>query len=384
MRIIHRGIVFPSRPDSDQQSCAFPQVAVLPGGRWLVGCRCACTKGGKEGQHVRLALSDDDGATWCAITPFTAPKLDGKPGQFRALGLTALGGARVLATLYWVDHSDPSLPFFNEQTEGLLDSRIMLAESADGGETWTAPALLDTTPFTVPTPITGPVLLLPDGEWVCQFETNKPYDDESTWVHRSVLIFSRDGGRTWPRHSIVTEDPRIFYWDQRPQVLPDGRIVDLFWTYDNGAATYLNIHARASTDGGRTWSALWDTGVPGQPAPVAPLGDGRLAMVYVDRTGAPAIRCRISADGGRTWPTESTQTLYESVLPSQTVRKDGMADAWAEMGKFSVGLPATASLPNGDLLVVYYAGADTDHTSVEWARMTSPSTPISAAGLRRP
>jgi hypothetical protein len=299
----------------------------------------------------------------------TAPKLDGKPGQFRALGLTALGGARVLATLYWVDHSDPSLPFFNEQTEGLLDSRIMLAESADGGETWTAPALLDTTPFTVPTPITGPVLLLPDGEWVCQFETNKPYYDESMWVHRSVLIFSRDGGRTWPRHSIVTEDPRIFYWDQRPQVLPDGRIVDLFWTYDNGAATYLNIHARASTDGGRTWSVLWDTGVPGQPAPVAPLGDSRLAMVYVDRTGAPAIRCRISADGGHTWSTETTQTLYESVLPSQTVRKDGMADAWAEMGKFSVGLPATASLPNGDLLVVYYAGEDTDHTSVEWVRV---------------
>lgn len=368
MKIIEQGTVFPSVPGTDRQSCAFPQVAVLPGGRWLVACRAACTKGGKAGQRVMLAASDDDGKTWrLDASPFEVPALDGKPGQFRALGLTALGGQRVLATLYWVDNSDPSLPFFNEKTEGLLDSRIMFAESADGGQDWGAPALMDTSPFNAPTPITGPVLLLPSDEWVCQFETNKPYYDESKWIHSSVLMFSRDGGRTWPRYSVVTRDPRIFYWDQRPQVLTDGRIFDLFWTYDNQAATYLNIHARESRDGGRTWSELWDTGVPGQPAPAVPLPGGRLAMVYVDRTGAPAIRCRTSDDGGRTWPAESTLTLYESVLPSQTVHKDGMADAWSEMGKFSVGLPATAALPNGDFLVVYYAGPSTDCTQVEWA-----------------
>lgn len=370
MRIDKNGVVFPSVPGTDRQSCAFPQVAVLPGGRWLVGCRAACTKGGKDRQHVMSAASDDEGRSWrINPSPFEAPVLDGKPGQFRALGLTALGGQRVLATLYWVDNSDPALPFFNEKTEGLLDSRILFAESGDGGETWSPPALMDTTPFNMPTPITGPALLLPGGERVCQFETNKAYYDESKWIHSSVLMFSRDGGRTWPRHSLVTRDPRIFYWDQRPQVLPDGRILDLFWTYDNQAATYLNIHARESRDGGRTWSELWDTGVPGQPAPVVALRDERLAMVHVDRTGAPAIRCRVSRDGGRTWPAESALTLYESVLPSQTVRKDGMADAWSEMGKFSVGLPATAVLPDGGFLVVYYAGPATDCTSVEWVRV---------------
>lgn len=372
MRIVQRGTAFPSIPGTDCQSCAFPQVGVLPGGRWLVGCRCASTKGGNAGQHVRLSRSDDDGRTWSApASPFAPPAVAGRPGQFRALGLTALGGARVMATLYWVDYSHPELPFFNAKTEGLLDSRILLAESADGGETWSAPALMDTAPFTMPTPITGPVLRWPDGELVCQFETNKPYDDESPWVHSSVLMFSSDGGRTWPRHSVVTRDPRVFYWDQRPSVLPDGRILDLFWTYDNGSAAYLNIHARESRDRGQTWSALWDTGVPGQPAPVVALRDGRLAMVTVDRAGAPAIRCRVSADEGRTWPASSILTLYESVLPSQTARKEGMADAWSEMARFSVGLPATAALPNSDFLVVYYAGPATDRTSVEWVRVAS-------------
>ncbi len=370
MELMGRGTVFPSVANTDRQSCAFPQVAVLPTGRWLAGCRAACSKGGNEGQHVLLAASDDEGETWSpAVTPFVAPVLDRRPGQFRALALTALGGPNVLATLYWVDNSDPTLPFFNEQTEGLLDSRIMFAESTDGGETWTEPALMDTSPFNVPTPITGPVLLLPGGERICQFETNKPYYDTTKWIHRSVLMFSHDGGATWPRHSVVTRDPRIFYWDQRAQVLPDGRIVDLFWTYDNEAAKYLNIHACESADGGRTWSALWDTGVPGQPAPLVALADARMVMVYVDRTGAPAIRCRASTDQGRTWPADLTLTLYESLSTSQTVKKDGMADAWSEMGKFSVGLPATATLPDGDFLTVYYAGESTDCTSVEWIRV---------------
>ena len=370
MKILKKGTVFPSVPGTDRQSCAFPQVAVLPGGRWRVGCRAACTKGGKQGQHVMLAMSDDEGKTWrLNVSPFEAPAVDGKPGQFRALGLTALGGQRVLATLYWVDNSDPALPFFNEKTEGLLDSRIMFAESADGGETWSGPTLMDTSPFSVPTPITGPVLLLPGDERVCQFETNKPYYDESKWIHSSVLMFSCDSGRTWPRHSVVTRDPRIVYWDQRPQVLPDGRMLDLFWTYDNQAGTYLNIHACESRDGGRTWSELWDTGVPGQPAPVAALPGCCLAMVYVDRTAAPKIMLRLSADGGHTWPKATETVVYEAALPSQTVRKDGMADAWSEMGKFSVGLPATAALPGGDVLVVYYAGAATDSTNVEWARV---------------
>jgi hypothetical protein len=370
MNVLDRGEVFGSHPGTDRQSCAFPQVAVLPGGRWLVGCRAGCNKTGKEGQHVMLAASDDAGRSWrCNPAVFDAPSLDGKPGQFRALAPTALGGSKVLATLYWVDNSDPSLPFYNEQTEGLLDSRILFAESADGGGTWTTPVLMDTAPFKDPTPITGPVLLLPDGERICQFETNKSYFDTSKWVHSSILMFSRDGGRTWPRHAVVTRDPRIFYWDQRAQVLPDGRIFDLFWTYDNQAAAYLNIHARESGDGGRTWSEIRDTGVPGQPAPVVALKDGRLAMVYVDRTGSTAIRCRISADQGRTWPAATVLSLYESALPVQTARKAEMADAWSEMGKFSVGLPATAALPNGEMLVVYYAGPGTDATRVEWVRV---------------
>ena len=342
----------------------------MPNGRWIVGYRAACTKGGNKGQHVLLTYSDDEGASWSKpAAPFIPPVLDGKPGQFRAVSLTPMGGPNLLAVSYWLDYSDPTLPFFNEATEGLLDSRIMLSESKDNGLTWSEPSLMDTTPFSSPTPITGPVLFLPDGTMVCQFETNKPYYDTTPWVHSSVLMYSSDGGHTWPRYSVVTRGPKIFYWDQRPQVLTDGRIFDLFWPYDSHAVEYLNIHACESCDGGLTWSAIWDTGVAGQPAPAVSLRNGRLAMVYVDRTTAPAIRCRISDDGGRSWPNESTLSIYETTLDAQTTSKGDMADTWAEMRKFSVGLPATAALPNGDFIVVYHAGKIADHTDIRWARI---------------
>jgi hypothetical protein len=324
-----------------------------------------------EGQHTFLTWSDDHGASWSAPTaPFDPPVLNGRTGRFRALFCTPLGGRRVLATLYWVDASNPERSFFNEATEGLLDSHIFHALSEDAGATWASPVKMDTTPYDQPTPITGPALLMPDGRWVCQFELNKPYTDPTPWRHAPVLMFSRDAGLTWPESVEVCPDPAnlVFYWDQRPSVLPDGSLFDVFWTYDRAAGAYRNIHATRSVDGGRSWQPAWDTGVPGQPAPVIALENGVLALVYMDRTGTPALKLRLSRDGGHTWPQCSERTLddFSALRPGGHAT---MQDAWAEMGAFSSGLPAACRTLDGDLLVVYYAGPHTDHTDIHWMRL---------------
>jgi len=152
LKIIARGTAIRGRDGTSRQSCEFPGICVLPGGRWLCSCRAAPT----TGQHPILARSDDEGKTW----------------------------------------SDPSLPFFNDKTEGLFDTRIFSHTSEDDGETWFAPELIDTTPFNVPTPVTGPVLVLSENRWACQFELNKHYDDASQWEHSSVMMFSGNHGRS--------------------------------------------------------------------------------------------------------------------------------------------------------------------------------------------
>jgi len=370
LSIADEGIVFAGTRGTATQSCAFAQPCVTPKGRWLCVFRAAPTKAGTKGQRTLLTWSDDQGRSWHApIEPFKPATVDGKPGLMRGAGLTALNGNRVLAVVCWVDHSDPEAPFFNETTEGLLDTRLFLSTSEDAGETWSTPRLMDTSPFTMPTPFTGPILKLPNGALACQFELNKHYEDREPWRHASVLMFSTDGGLTWPRYSVVTQDPanRIFYWDQRPLVLEDGRILSVFWTFDRERSVYLNIHARESVDAGSTWSELWDTGVAGQPGAVFPLADGTLAMPFVDRTGAPAIKVRRSTDGARSWPQDGELVVYSAGGSSQSEAKSSMQDAWSEMEKFSVGLPNTAPLADGGALLVYYAGPETDVTAIHWA-----------------
>jgi hypothetical protein len=372
MKIAAQGVVFRGEKGTGRSSCAFPGVAVLPGGRWVCGFRAAPSKKGTAGQHALIALSDDEGKTWApALRPFVPPDVDGQPGLFRAAYPSSLGGDGVLAALCWVDHSDPSLSFFNEETEGLLDTRIFLAASEDGGASWSEPRLVDTAPFRVPTPLTGPVLVLPNGDRALQFELNKTYFDRSPWRHASVLMLSSDGGKSWPRPSIVAQDPgnRIFYWDQRPGLVADGALLDLFWTYDRARSEYLNIHARRSLDNGMNWSDIWDTGVPGQPGPPVFLSDGRIVMVYVDRTEAPVIKLRVSPDGGKSWPPATEMDLYQPGLGPQSARKGSLQEAWTEMEKFSLGLPAAARLPDGDVLVVFYAGPEPDVTDIRWLRV---------------
>jgi hypothetical protein len=372
MKIIGQGIIFESKSGSNRQSLCFPGISVLSSGRWLCSCRAAPAKKGTAGQHVIVSWSDDEGASWSrSVEPFKPSVVEGKAGLFRGLYTTPLGGRRVLGALLWVDHSNPALDFFNEKTEGLLDTRIFTTISQDGGKTWGRPRFADTYPIRKPLPLTGPILITSEGKWACQFEVNKHYDDPRPWRHASMLMYSSDRGLTWSEFVVVANDPanRFFYWDQRPAYISKNRILDLFWTFDNRKAVYLNIHARESLDNGRTWSELWDTGVPGQPAAPVPLKGGRIAMVYMDRTGVPTVKARISSDGGRSWSAKTAMTLFNPSTAGQTRNKSTMKDAWSEMAKFSTGLPSTALLPNGDFLVVFYTGPEPDKTDIRWIRV---------------
>lgn len=210
--------------------------------------------------------------------------------------------------------------------------------------------------------------MLGDGTIVCQFEINKHDWDKSDWVHKSAMIFSRDGGRSWSGVVKVTEVPFMYYWDQRPNVMGDGRtIVDFFWTLDGKKQQYQNIHARESLDEGRTWGDIWDTGIYGQPGQPVDLGDGRIATIEIDRTTTPIITVRTSRDHGRTY--DKALVVYDSKLQKQDSRNVSMDDAWDEMTRFSVGHPTLFNLGEGEILAYYYAGDHCDSTSIEFARI---------------
>ena len=92
-------------------------------------------------------------------------------------------------------------------------------------------------------------------------------------------------------------------------------------------------------------------------------------MVYVDRTCSPVIKLRTSADQGQQWPLETEVTLHAGQLKRSFSHPADMQTAWSEMYDYALGLPATAMLPDGDVLVVFYAGKSGDETSIHWARV---------------
>ncbi len=370
MKITRRGMIPKPLNDENFNSNTFPCIELLPSGRWLAAYKAARIKGDCDFQHAVITWSDDEGRTWTKpYEPVKLPMINGVPGQNRLMYFLSLGGKRVLLVCNWVDSSDTSKPYYNPENESLKDTRIFYCFSEDEGETWSTPKLMNTEPIFDPVPLTGAPFMFKDGSIVCQFEINKHTWDKSKWVHKSAIIFSYDQGLTWKDPVIITAVPDMYYWDQRPNVMSDGKtIVNYFWTLDGKRSEYLNIHGKMSHDGGRSWGSFWDTGIYGQPGRPVDLGDGRIATIEINRTVSPVITVRTSKDYGKTY--DEALVVYECGLSKQDSRNINMNDAWHEMSLFSVGHPALLRLNNDEILAYYYTGPLCDYTCIEFVRIS--------------
>ena len=78
----------------------------------------------------------------------------------------------------WVDReSYPGQGLFNVETEGCLAMAILLAESNDGGQTWSAWRKVPIPGEIGPPSLTNTVMKLADGSLALSIETNKHYHD---------------------------------------------------------------------------------------------------------------------------------------------------------------------------------------------------------------
>ena len=348
-------------------SQTFPWVTQTPSGRILVMFRGGPWKGPtNEGENGWYCWSDDGGQTFTApMAPFGEISLEnGGTGFIRSFQLLPLGGRTVFLAATVVTGRDRALPYFNEATEGLKDSRLMTALSADDGATF---GPLKALPMTAQfrglcSVLTGPPLLLSDGRIMVNFEVYKPYDDTHPIDHKAGCVFSGDGGNTFGPEITLFESPDLYAWDHRAVEAAPGVLEDFVWTFDRRTNNYRNIGRIESLDGGRTWGGIHDTGLPGQAGNAVALPDGRLALIYIDRTGAPTVRLALSGDRGRTW--QENLALYVHGTQRAEHKKSAYGEAWTEMGKFTAGHPFITRLADGQLLAIHYAGPEKDRTDL--------------------
>ena len=294
--------------------------------------------------------------------------LKGLLGSLRVCYLTELSPGHLIAASLWVDRTTyPNQPLFNEASEGCLPMAIILADSYDFGATWTPWRVVSMPDDIGPPSLTNPILNLGDGRLALSVETNKAYQDAGKWYQRAVFLHSHDLGQTWGEPITVAQDPRgrIFNWDLRVGLAPNGQLASFAWTYDSDRDTYRNIHRRLSDDGGETWTTAEDLGITDQAARPAILPDGRVVLAWVDRFNTQSIRARLAPSLDAPFDPASEVIIYQhkaSVRQGNATSNTG--EQLSDMGLWTFGLPFCEALPNGKVMVVYYAGDGTSNESM--------------------
>jgi hypothetical protein len=372
MRVVSSGAIFDARTLAPHQRwTAFTAVTRVGDGTLLCTFRRGSQRDSLDG-HVCVFASTDQGETWEERYDGSG-KTDwnGVPGEDKALLLAEVEPGRLVASGLWVDRSEPSRPWIDQITTGLSPMRTFQMTSVDGGRTWGPRRQVDLAPHPAASP-TGPVFWLATGELAQPYEHWKDAADSSPGRPAAYLRLSRDRGATWPGFALVARHPdnALFYWDLRLAVHPTtGQFVGMFWTHDPGAGQDVDIHITWGSSDGRRWEAPVPTGLPGQHCQPIPVGGDRLAAAYVHRKDPPGIRVALSADFGRTWDRASEVVVYDSSAGTESGadRSRSLSDYWSDMNAWRFGHPRGVLLPDGPVLVVYYAGDQT--TSVRWAKV---------------
>lgn len=370
MQVTESGIVSRAGAGTSRAALTFPTAIALADGSVVATYRSGTNKD-SEDETVEFVRSLDGGRTWSEPwRPFENPTLGGVYGSLRVCYLTELSAGHLLGASMWIDRvSFPGGGLFNEETEGCLPMEVLLADSRDGGYTWSPWRVVPMPDEVGPPSLTAPVLQLADGSLALSIETNKAYNDASQWMQKVVFFHSRDGGQSWREPVTAGEDRsgRIFNWDLRCGVAADGRVATFSWTYDTVAGKYLNIHRRVSGDHGQSWSGAEDLGFADQAARPAVLADGRVVLAWVDRFGSRSIRARMAPAVDAPFDAASEVVIYQQV-EGPGGASGSTSETLSEMSLWTFGLPYAETLPDGAVLVIYYAGTDAA-MDIRWARI---------------
>ena len=304
---------------------------------------------------LQLVRSKDEGETWSAPETIANGPLDD-----RDAGIVQMPDGTILVTYftstayrspeiiarslkpgdaqYWWQRHDEKISEKVRNRE--LGNFRML--SRDGGHTWTDPERMEG----VSQAPHGPSLMN-DGSLLQIGRSFRTVGTGADAYEQTVISSwrSTDLGKTWT--CLCAEIPATGDENARPQMfhepnciqLPDGKIVGLVRYHGEDNC----MRETVSTDGGRTWTAMANTGMPGLPPHLIRLADGRLVNVYgrrfVQTTTCGEYAC-ISDDNGKTWDME-----HEIVLNPCAFSSD-------------LGYPSSCVLSDGSILTIYYQRPD--------------------------
>ena len=308
---------------------AFPDVCRLADGRLLcvfydgwghisLPTPDASRPGGVKSGRITGVYSSDEGKTWSdPVVMIDTPFDDRDPS------LCQLADGRLLCD--WFTY-EPKTEDHDETC------KLMLAESTDGGATWSQPRMLfDNVPCSTPIRVlSGGRLILPT------------YLESSTGSSGSVA-YSDDGGKTWSENIVIPNNGMRLDAETDVIELNDGTL----YAIQRDKMAYS-----VSKDQGETWSVSEPLDFPGDSPYFLRAKNGAIVLATRYRQGG-ATAIRLSGDEAKTW--------------SQPIIVD----------KFIGAYPSMVELKDGTILIVYYEEGENsnirarrfqvkDDNQVEW------------------
>jgi hypothetical protein len=258
----------------------FPSLLVLPTGR-LASHWLARSGAGKYAYDVRIAFSEDGGATWSA--PVT-PHRDGVAAEH---GFVSLWPEEQGVAAAWLDGRKYARPEGEAKDETMLASTILAPGGAPGAELRLDGRICDCCQTAVAITADGPVLV---------------YRDRSPAEIRDIAVVRRVNGQ-WTEPRVVHADGwRISACPVNGPAIDagaDGRSLAVAWF--TGAADTARVRVAFSTDAGATFGdpVRVDAGNPAGRVDVELLDDGTAVATWVERAGegAEVLARRVWPDG---------------------------------------------------------------------------------------
>ena len=338
----------------DERDSAYPQAVQLPGGDIL----CSFSVGGGPNVHggTDFARSTDGGETWQVEGTILPPGSDPVSTNFLKLSVSPDG-----STIYAY-----GARLYRKLGAKLGEGRRVpvLCISSDGGRSWSDAHELPT-PTAWPLEISHGILPLSSGRLLAPSAT---LPDKSRLGEQVLVAVSDDGGKTWPDHSIVFEDPqkKLGYFEHKLAELSPGRVMATAWTVTLGDIQDRPNSFCISNDYGSTWGPARSTDINGQTLTPIPLDGNNLLVLYNRRYGKQAIAMRLVTFDDENWTTHYEGILYDPC--SIRDRDENTQKGLDELDSFAFGFPTAIRLMDGTILATFWS-KEKETFGISWAKL---------------
>ena len=335
--------------DDPENFCAEVSVDKLPNGELVAVFARYRGLSHTDTGAILLVRSKDGGQTWdqsSAVEVFP----HGEDYGYALAGVARLSSGELVANAYGYEFLLPGgkVDFYGGTS---TFCGVYVAQSTDGGHTWSDRWKVNTLPFRTAAVRDG-LTEMPDGTWLmplCGLRTRHGMPEVAELESfTAFVVASTDRGRRWSYWGTMGHDPVGVrsYWEPALLRLADGRQIGMLrgHHYPRLDPVHLTgvgpLYFTMSEDDGASWSTPRRTNLVGHPADLIQLADGRVLCTYGRRVDPMGVYCAVSDDGVM-WDAANELTIFEYRQP-----KAGQY--------FHIGYPTSVQLDNSRILTGYH------------------------------